>query len=159
MKSLVTYYSYSGHTENVINIFSDILKTNGEVTIQRLVPKEEIRSFLAQCRAARSYKRTDLKEGIKYDASPYDLILIASPVWAFAPVPAMNTYFDNLSGLNGKKVVVLLTSGSGLGVNNCFKNMRAVLHNKGAASISEINIPDRKQSDNHFIRTSLEKVL
>jgi len=159
MRSLITYYSYSGNTENVAKIFEEVLKPKGEALSQRLKPKNEITSFLAQCAAARSYKRADLSEGIKFDASPYDLVIIASPVWAFAPVPAMNTYLDNLSGLNGKKVVVLLTSGSGLGVGNCFKNIRVVLQNKGAATIDEINIPDRRQKDINFIRASLEKIL
>lgn len=159
MKSLVTYYSFSGNTDRVAKTFADVLKKNGDVDMRRLKPKEEISSFVAQCRAARSHKRVELEGGAVFDASPYDVLLIGCPVWAFAPTPAMNTYLDGLSGLNGKRAIVLLTSGSGLGVKHCFKHIRSVLENKGAARIDEINIPDRKQGDEDFIRECLEKIL
>ena len=159
MKALLTYYSYSGHTDKVMKIFADTLKREGEVNLQRLKPKDEIRNFSGQCRAAFAKKRAILEDGIKYDASPYDLILIGSPVWAFAPTPAMNTYLDNLSGTNAKRAVVLLTSGSGLGVKKCFKNIRSALEAKGISKIDEINIPDRKLNDETYIRLSIEKIL
>ena len=152
MRSLLVYYSFSGNTDHVAKLFAGELKKKGEVDTQRLFPKNEIKDFLGQCRAARAYKRADLGGKADYDASPYDLIVLGSPVWAFAPVPAMNTYLDNISGLNGKRVIVLLTSGSGLGVKHCFKNIRRVLKNKGASTIDEINIPDRLQkNEGHII--------
>ena len=159
MKTLIIYYSYSGHTDKVVQLFSGVLKKRGEVTIQRLKPKDEINSFLLQCKAAFQRKRAELVEGATFDVSPYDLILLGSPVWAFAPTPALNTCLDNLSGLNGKRVIILLTSGSGAGVKRCFDNIRAVLEAKGAAGISEINIPDRKLGDEVFIASSLEKAI
>jgi len=159
MKSLVTYYSFSGNTEKVMKIFAEVLSARGEVKPQRLLPNEEIKDFLGQCMAARSGKRSVLKEGIDFDASHYDLIVIASPVWAFAPTPAVNSFLDGLTGLNGKRVIVLLTSGSGVGVKNCFKNMRVILENKGAATIDEINIPDRKQKEESFIKTSIVNII
>lgn len=159
MRSLVTYYSYSGNTDKVVKIFAGILKKKGEVDIQRLRPMHEIRDFAGQCHAAFTKKRAVLENGIKFDASPYDLILIASPIWAFAPTPALNTYLDKVSGLNGKRVIVLVTSGSGVGLKRCFKNIRVVLENKGASTIDEINIPNRKQNDESFVMSSLERLI
>lgn len=159
MRSLVTYYSFSGNTDHVAKLFASELKKAGEVDTQRLMPKDEVRDFLGQCMAARAYKRVELSGRFDSDASPYDLIVLGSPVWAFAPVPAMNTFLDNLSGLNGKRVIVFLTSGSGLGVKSCFKHIRRILENKGAASIDEINIPDRRQREEDFIRGAFNDVL
>lgn len=160
MRILITYYSYSGITDKVIRIFSETLKKKGELTIQRLKPKKEITNFLGQCRAAFIRKRAELiEEGVVFDASSYDIILAGLPVWAFAPVPAMNTYLDKLSGLNGKRVIVLLTSGSGVGVKKCFNNIRTVFENKGAACIDEINIPNRAMKDEAFIASSIENML
>jgi flavodoxin len=159
MKALVTYYSFSGNTCKVMNIFAGVLRAEGDVKLQRLLPKDEIKDFLGQCMAARSGKRSVLQDGIDFDASHYDIVVIASPVWAFAPTPAVNSFLDGLTGLNGKRVVVLLTSGSGLGVKKCFKNMRVILENKGASTIDEINIPDKKQKDENFIKTSIENIL
>lgn len=160
MKSLIIYYSYTGVTDKVAGIFADVLQKRGETAIQRLRPKAEIASFFGQCRAAFTRKRTELvEEDISFDVSRYDLILIGSPVWAFAPAPAINTYLDRMSGLNGKRTVILLTSGSGMGVKMCFKNIRKVLESKGASSIDEINIPNSKMGKPDFIASCLEKTL
>lgn len=159
MKALITYYSYSGITEKVANRYADILKKKGEVAIQRLRPKQEIATFLGQCRAAFAKKRADLQDGINFDMKNYDLLLLGSPIWAFAPTPAVNAYLDKLSGLEGKRVIILITSGSGTGVNKCFRNIRSALETKGASRIDEVNIPNRKMADENFISSSLEKVL
>lgn len=158
MKILVTYYSYSGITGEVMDIFKEVLEKKSELKIQRLKPKEEITSFFAQCAAARSKKRCEIEEAL-FDASGYDAIMIGTPVWAFAPAPAINTYLDKVTGLNGKRLVVLLTSGSGMGVKICFKYINNILKGKGVSNISEINIPNAKMKDKDFIISSLEKVL
>ena len=159
MKSLVTYYSYSGNTDKIARMFDHILQAKGEVHLQRLKPVAEIKSFMGQCAAARKGSKALLQEGIKFDAASYDMVLIGSPVWAFAPTPAVNTFLANLTGLKGKRAVVLLTSGSGLGVKACFKNIRKILEAKGASKIEEINIPDRKNQDNDFVVSSLQQIL
>jgi len=98
------------HTDKVANIFAGQLKAKGEVELLRLRPASEITSFAGQCRAAFTGKRAELDGTVKTDVSPYDLVIIGCPVWAFAPVPAMNTYLDKVNGLNGKKAIILLTS-------------------------------------------------
>lgn len=159
MKSLITYYSYSGNTDKIARMFGKILEAKGEVHIQRLKPAEEIKSFIRQCSAARNKLKAPLGQGVKFDVDSYDIILICSPVWAFAPTPAINTFLENISGLNGKRVIVLLTSGSGMGVKACFGHMKKLLKAKGASRIDEINIPDRKKKDGDFVASSLQKLL
>lgn len=159
MKTLITYYSFSGNTDKVVNIFADVLRKRGEVVLQRLKPADEIKNFALQCKAAFTGKRAVLEGDMQFDLGQYDLLLIGSPVWAFAPTPSINTYLDKLSGLSGKRAIILLTSGSGTGVGRCFKNIRKALEDKGASRIDEVNIPDRKQKDTEFIASSLEKVL
>jgi len=158
MKTLITYYSYSGITERVIAIFKEALEKKSELKIQRLRPKEEITSFFAQCMAARFKKRCEIEEAL-FDASSFDTIIIGLPVWAFSPTPAINTYLDKVTGLNNKKLIVLLTSGSGAGVKICFKYIGDILRAKGVSNISEINIPNAMMKDTDFIISSIEKVL
>jgi flavodoxin len=158
MKILVTYYSYSGITKEVVGIFKEVLEKRSELMIQRLKPKEEITSFFGQCMAARSKKQCEIEEAL-FDASSYDTIIIGLPVWAFAPAPAINTYLDKVTGLNNKKLVVLITSGSGIGVKRCFKYINDILSSKGVTSIIEINIPNAKMKDKNFIISSLGKAL
>ena len=130
MKILITYYSYGGVTKEVVDIFKEILEKKSELKIQRLKPKEEITSFVGQCLAARSKKRCEIEEAL-FDASSYDTIIIGLPIWAFAPAPAINTYLDKVTGLANKKLIVLITSGSGLGVKKCFKYINNILSGKG----------------------------
>ncbi len=158
MKTLIVYYSYSGITEEVMGIFKGVLEKKSEVKIQRLKPKAEITSFLGQCRAARSKKRCEIEEAL-FDVISYDTIILGSPVWAFAPAPAINTYLDKVTGLNNKKLIVLLTSGSGLGVKGCFKYINNILSSKGVSNISEINIPNAKMKDKSFVVSVLEKAI
>ena len=109
MKILITYYSYSGITAKVVDIFSEVLrKKAAEVKIQRLKPRKEITSFAGQCLAARFGKRCELENSPVFDVSAYDTIILGLPVWAFAPVPAVNTYLDKMSGASGKKFITLL---------------------------------------------------
>jgi flavodoxin len=159
MKALITYYSYSGNTDKVVRVFERILRTKGEVEIQRLQPRDEIRSFVGQCRAAFTRKRAELDSGVKFDVSPYDLLVLGSPVWAFAPTPALNTFLDNVSGLNGKWVIILVTSGSGAGVNKCLGTIESVLKNKGAYKIDKINIKDMKVKNDAFVSAEITKLL
>jgi flavodoxin len=159
MKTLITYYSFSGNTDKVANLFAGALKRTGEVFLQRLKPADEIKNFALQCKAAFTGKRAVLEGDVQFDLGQYGLLLIGSPVWAFAPTPSINTYLDKLSGLDGKRVIILLTSGSGAGVNRCFKNMRKALEGKGASRVDEVNIPDRKLGDAEFVMASLEKIL
>jgi len=158
MKTLITYYSYSGITEKVIGIFKEVLEKRSELKIQRLKPKEEITSFFGQCMAARFKKRCEIEEAL-FDASSFDTVIIGLPVWAFAPTPAINAYLDKVTGLNNKKLIVLLTSGSGAGVKMCFKYISDILHAKGVSGISEINISNARMKDTDFIISSIEKVL
>lgn len=159
MKTLITYYSYSGNTDKTAQVLAKFLKTKGEVAVQRLKPKDEITSFTAQCKAAFFRKRSELQDGITFNASSYDLVLVGSPVWAFAPTPAVNTYLDNLSGLNGKKAIIFLTFGSSAGVKKCFRNISSVLQSKGAYRIDEIGIQQGKVTDEDYIISSLNKIL
>jgi FMN-dependent NADH-azoreductase len=159
MKTLITYYSFSGNTEKVCRTLEKAMAKTGEVSVQRLKPADEIKSFMGQCKAAFTRQRAVLAGSVIADAGSYDLVIIASPVWAFAPTPAVNAYLDRINGLNGKKTIIVLTSGSGVGVQKCFANIRTVLRNKGAASIEEINIQDRKSGDENFVTACIEKAV
>ena len=146
-------------TEKVVRMYEAELRKTGEVTVQRLKPKDEITTFLGQCRAAFGKKKAELEGSPTFDVQGYDLVMIASPVWAFAPVPAVNTYLDKLSGMEGRKAVILVTSGSGAGVGNCLGTIKKALVSKNAAKIDTINIPNRSMRDERFIIGELKKVL
>ena len=78
MKTLIVYYSYSGITEKVVKLYEAELAKLGEVALQKLKPKQEITTFLGQCRAAFSRKRAELDGAVQSDVKGYDLVILGS---------------------------------------------------------------------------------
>lgn len=151
MKSLVVYYSFTGNTNKVAQNISMALKTRGEVVTQKLTPIKETKNFLAQCFQALTGKRPELIGKVNFDVSKYDVICIGTPVWAFAPTPAMNTFLDKLTGAIGKKAVLFTTFGSGAGVKRCVDKMKQTLSQKGVSDIKELNVQMDKVKDSVYV--------
>jgi flavorubredoxin len=63
------------------------------------------------------------------DVSPYDLIVIGTPVWAWKPTPVINTAIRALQGCEGKPAVIFATCGSGAG--DTLAAMRTMLEEQG----------------------------
>ncbi len=158
MKSLVIYYSYSGNTQKVADVLNSMLAQKGEARIQRLLPADESDKFFAQCVRAFKHIRAVLPDE-KFDLSEYDLICVGTPVWAFAPVPAINTFLDKCSGLNGKKVICFTTYGSGTGVKRCLAAIEKALKEKGVSGFYNFNIQQGKAADKDFVENTISKAL
>lgn len=144
MKTLITYFSFSGHSEQIANKFAELLKAKGEVDLQRLVPKKAIKNFFMQCLAARKKERAELPEDLKVDCSNYDLIVIGSPIWAYTPTPAINAFLDKITDFKGKRVILFLTSGSTSWVDKVFQNIEDTIKAKNPGKILRLNITDKQ---------------
>jgi len=150
MKAIVIYYSYSGNTKKVADILADYLKQGREVKVLRLEAMDESDSFFIQ--AARALFRMKAKiASLDFDLSSYDLICLGSPVWAFAPAPAMNTYLEGCFGLEDKSIALFTTYGSGTGVSRCFNYMQNILSKRGAKDFRKFSIQQFKVNDKEFI--------
>jgi len=159
MKSAIVYYSYSGNTKKVAQSLCDHLRQKGEVDIVELKPLDESDSFFGQCR--RAFKRQRAKiAAVNFDLSGYDLICFGSPVWAFAPAPAMNTYLDNVQGIGNKEIILFTTFGSGTGNNRCLNYMQRILAKKGASSACRrFSIQQFKVNDQEFVNAKIQAAL
>ena len=139
MKTAIVYYSFSGNTHRVAQIMTDVLKNKGhEVTPVRIRPLKEEASFLKQCRDAFLGKKPELYRTL-LDLSGFDRVIFGSPVWAFKPVPAINTYLDKCSGLEGKETFCFVTYGSGAGKKKTLEIMKKRLAAKGARLGGEVS--------------------
>ena len=94
-----------------------------------------------------------------FDTAGYDLICVGSPVWAFAPAPAVNTYIDKIRNLKGKDTLCFITYGSGTGTERCLTAMKAALRDKGAFRFFSLKVQEGKVKDENFIRETIEKTL
>ncbi|UCH11910.1 MAG: hypothetical protein JSW18_03560 [Candidatus Omnitrophota bacterium] len=158
MKSLIIYYSYTGNTGKVAEILKGILSQKGQAEIHRLKPTDESNNFFVQAAGAFTGKRAKLPEEW-LDLSGYDLVCLGTPVWAFAPTPAINTYLDKCRNLDGKDAICFVTYASGAGVKRCVNTMIEKLKQKGAFKISSFNIQQGKVGDAEFVEQGIKEAL
>jgi flavodoxin len=155
VKSIIIYYSFSGNTKKVSEILAEYLKQKGEVEIIELKALDESDKFLAQAARAFRKKRAEIAAA-NFDLSQYDLICLGTPVWAFGPAPAVNTYLDKCSGLDSKSVVLFTTYGSGTGNNRCLNYMQAILSKKGAKDFKRFFVQQFKVNDKEFVLSQIK---
>lgn len=140
MKSAVVYYSFTGNTHRIAQLIVDILKNKGkEVIPVRIRPFKEETNFFKQCMDAFLGKKPDLYRTL-LDLKDFDWIILGSPVWAFKPAPAVNTYLDKCSSLEGKQAICFVTYGSGVGKEKTLEVMKKGLEAKGARVVGKISL-------------------
>ncbi|MCK5306024.1 MAG: NAD(P)H-dependent oxidoreductase [Candidatus Omnitrophica bacterium] len=164
MKTLVVYYSYGGNTEKTAKVLVGLLKDKGfTVDVHKLKPENEKRNFFLQCLDALRGREAVLSDDVNFDLAGYDLVCIGSPVWAFAPTPAVNTYLDKMLNAGGKDAIVFTTYGSGTGVEKCINSIKKRLKQKGIREVYNFNIQQAKVDDRDFavsmMKDKLKKVL
>ncbi|MFH1269821.1 MAG: flavodoxin [Candidatus Omnitrophota bacterium] len=157
MQSIIIYYSYSGNTQKVAGLLTEYLKLQGEVDIIELKGLDESDKFFTQAARAFRHKRAEIQP-VNFDLSKYDLICVGTPVWAFGPAPAMNTYLDKCFGLGGKNVILFTTYGSGTGNERCLNYMQDILARKGTKEFQKFSIQQFKVNDKEFILSKIREI-
>ena len=121
MKTLVVYYSYTGKTRLVAErrakeVAADILE------LKEKTRRSKFNAYFFGCIAARKQKLAELQD-FTTDLPSYNKIIIAMPIWAGYPAPAINNIINSLPP--GKEIELIMTSGSGnsKGSRNKIKTM------------------------------------
>jgi flavodoxin len=156
MKSAIFYYSYSGNTRKIAQDLGDYLRLGYEIEILELRAKDESANFLGQCKRAFWHKQAEV-ELINFDLSPYDLIGLGTPVWAFGPAPSVNTFLNKCSGVGGKKVILFTTYGSGTGNQRCLNYMQNILARKGAKKFKQFSISQMQVNNQEFVISKIKE--
>ena len=158
MKTVVVYYSYSGNTKKVAQELADYFRQTSEVEIIELVPCDEPSSFFGQCLRAFWHSKAKL-EPVNMNLLSYNLVCFGTPVWAFGPAPAINTYLEGCSGLCGKTVILFTTYGTGAGNDRCLKYMRGILMHKGVEDCKRFSIQQYKVDNPEFVRSVIKEAI
>ena len=157
MKTVLVYYSYSGNTHRIARLMTEVLKGKGaDVTSVRIRPLKEDTNFLIQCREAFLGKKPELYRTL-LDLKDYDRIILGSPVWAFKPVPAINTYIEACSSLKDKEVFCFVTYGSGAGKDNTLEHMKKCLEKKGAKVAETLSFQQNENDEE--VKSKILKVI
>jgi len=109
MDTLVIYFSYTGKTKLLAErkaqeLYADILP----LTLKKR--KGALWAYTAGCFAAMKRKTAELNDFV-CDFSKYKKFIIAMPIWAGMPAPAMNNIVPLITA--GSEVELIFTSGSG----------------------------------------------
>ena len=158
MKSVIVYYSYSGNTKKVAEVLAGYLKEKGEVELWGIKALDESGNFFAQSARALRKKRAEIA-AMNYDLRGFDLICFGTPVWAFAPAPAMNTYLDICLDLENKGVVLFTTYGSGTGNERCLQFMQGLLAKKGVRDFKHFSVQQSKVKEKEFVLSKIKEIL
>lgn len=143
MKSVVIYHSHSGVTRGVARHLS---KNLGAGMIE-VSPEKEYSSLMAVPKGCyRAMK--GLADSIRpqtIDVSEYDIVIIASPVWAGKPTPVINGAIDALTGCQDKMVYAIMTCRSAESGTQAMVHYVDRLKKKGLA-IAGTSVLDKKTS-------------
>lgn len=109
MKAIIIYHSYSGKTKQVAETIKNSL--SGESV--EVVPKQAYSSLMVYPKGCYRAMKGEIDDVTpeKIDVSGYDMVVMASPVWAGKPTPVINGAIKGLTGCSGKKSFLFLTCG------------------------------------------------
>jgi flavodoxin len=143
MKTVIIYHSFTGVTRTIAEHLQ--AACGGDlVEVRPRDPYSKITVYVLGTVRARGGK-ADVVEPASIDVSPYDLIVIGTPVWAWRPTPVINGAVQALSGSQGKKAVVFATCGTAPG--DTLQQLRGALTAKGVRVSGEFAFSTKDLQD------------
>jgi hypothetical protein len=124
MKTLVIYYSYSGHTRALAQAAAQ--EMNADLVEVRDVRRPGIVGAFLRCPKAMRMAATPIAP-LDVDFAGYDRVVVMAPVWAGHPAPTINAVWPGLP--RGASVEVRLVSSGG--VSACQEKVAAKLTEQG----------------------------
>jgi flavodoxin len=137
MKTLVIYYSMEGNTEEIARSIARELGAD----LERIEPKDRIKAekFMSYYWTGddKAPEKIVEIEPMTRDVEDYDLIIIGTPVWAWAPAPPIHTMLTKTE-ISGKRIALFSTSEGDAG--KTFEKMRKHLPGNRIISLKDFSI-------------------
>lgn len=125
MKALVVYYSFEGNTKFLAEKIAETLHADvRELTTSKQYPAKGLGKFFWGGKSVIFGEEPELTNG-EIDVSPYDTVIIGTPVWASSYAPPLKTFL-NSSLIQGKKIALFACHGGG-GAVKCFRKLKEAL--------------------------------
>ncbi|MCL2508148.1 MAG: NAD(P)H-dependent oxidoreductase [Oscillospiraceae bacterium] len=125
MKTLVIFYSYSGHTKAIAEKLAAI-ESADIVEIKDVKRPGKLKAYAAGCFAAMRGKSWPIRP-LDADMAGYDRLILLAPVWAGNPPPVFYAMLERLP--QGKTAAVKMVSASG--ESNCKERLETLITAKG----------------------------
>jgi len=155
----IVYYSFTGNTRRSCLFLKEQLMAKGySVVCIDLRPAHETTTFVKQCCQA-AFKRLPQLLECDYDVGRYDMVIFASPVWAFSPAPPLNTYLQNIKNLSGKRAACFLTFGSGVGAQRALNNLEERIRRKQGRLLFSKNISSEQTKHRRYLIEQFKTLL
>jgi flavodoxin len=129
MKTLVVFYSRTGHTRKIGQILEETLQCDAE-EISDTKNRMGLFGWLRSGRDAMRRKLTTIQPP-RYNPRDYDLIIMGTPVWGGMPTPAIRTYITQ--NFNNLKKVALFCTHGGSDVDKVFTELEKICDQKAVA--------------------------
>jgi flavorubredoxin len=147
MRVAIVYHSLSGNTRRVAELLAERIAGTAEVDLVEVRDRRQYSTLTAYTSGAPRAMRGESAEvdPSSIEVGDYDVVVLGSPVWAFAPTPAANGAVAALRSLAEKEVVVFITSGGGPG--GAAGRLRSALEARGARVRGEVAFDRRNLAD------------
>ncbi len=123
MKTLIVYYTRTGNSKFAAETIAAELGADIEEVIDLKKHQGKL-AYMSCGRDAMSGKETEIAP-TKRNPADYDLIVIAQPVWAWSPTPAIRTYL-NRNNLSDKRVALFF---GGKSLKQAIEKTKALMPN------------------------------
>ena len=154
MKSLVVYYSLTGKTRLVAQAIAEALNaTLLEIEERRPVPMPFV--YLSGSFAAFTNRGSKINP-IDVDLKQYERIFVGSPVWAYRPAPAINSFIYK-TNFEGRSVIPFFTMG-GDDSKKALANMTTKIEKRQGKVAGSFAITSYGVSDEEMVARAKEAV-
>jgi flavodoxin len=154
MKSLVVYYSLTGKTRLVAQAIAEALNaTLVEIEEKRSIPMPFV--YLSGSFAAFMNRGSKINP-VDVDSKQYERIFVGSPVWAYRPAPAINSFIYQ-TNFEGRSVIPFFTMG-GDNAEKALANIKAKIEKKQGKVVGSFAITSSEVSDAEIIARAKEAI-
>jgi len=154
MKSLVVYYSLTGKTKLVAQAIAEALNaTLLEIEERRPVPMPFV--YLSGGFRAFTNRGSNIKP-VDVDLKQYERIFIGSPMWAYRPTPAINSFIYQ-TNFEGRSIIPFFTMG-GDNSEKALVNINAKIEKRQGKVIGSFAITSSGVSDEELIARAKQAV-
>lgn len=148
MRIEIVYHSLSGNTRRVAELLRSRIEGLGDsadlVEVHDLHQYSTLTAYMVGAPRAMRGEAAAV-DPVEIDVTDYDVVVVGTPVWAFAPTPAVNGAVAALRGAEGKDAVVFVTSGGAPG--EAAERLGTALEQRGARVRGAVQF-DRRDLEN-----------